>query len=58
MMSVIGDVFREIPDPKNMVRYISKKPGFRRPLDREYGKSIETLLQSEWQKLYNISKTL
>ena len=46
-MTVIADVFREIPAPKNMVGKMSKKPCFRGPLDREYGKSVETKFQSE-----------
>ena len=46
-MTVIADVFAEIPATKNMVRYMSKKQCFRGPLDREYGKSVETIFQSE-----------
>ena len=42
-MTLIADVFPEIPAPKNMVRYMSKKPCFGGPLDREQGKLIETL---------------
>ena len=37
---------------------MSKKPCFRGSLDRQHGKWVETLLQSEWQHLYNIYKTL
>ena len=40
--------------PKNMVRLISKKPSFSEALDREDDKWVETMLQSEWQDLYNI----
>ena len=50
----IADVYPEIPDAKNMVRKMSKAPCFRRPLDRENGKCVETLLRYEWQHLYNI----
>ena len=50
-MTLIADVFREIAGPKNMVRQMSKKPYFRGSLDREHGKWVETLLQSEWQHL-------
>ena len=46
-MTLIADVFRKIPAPKNMVRLMSKKPCFRGPLDREHGKSVETMFQSE-----------
>ena len=34
-MTLIADVFPKIPDPKNMVRVMSKKPCFRRPLHTE-----------------------
>ena len=53
-MTLIAHVFREIPAPKDMVREMSKKPCLRGPLDRQPGNSVETLLQSEWQHLYNI----
>ena len=53
-MTLIADVFREIPAPKNMVRWMSEKPCFRGPLDGEHGKCVETLLQSDWQHIYNI----
>ena len=46
-MTLLGDVFPEIPAPKNMVRSMSEKPCFRGPLDREYGKSVEIMFQSE-----------
>ena len=52
-MTLIPDVFPEIPAPKNMVTYMSKKPRFRGPLDRQHGKWVEILLQSEWQDLCN-----
>ena len=51
-MTLRADVFPEIPSPKNMVWLMSKKSCFRRPLDREHGKSLETMFQSEWQHLY------
>ena len=53
-MTLIADVFAEILAPKSMVRQMPKKPCSRRPLDRQQGKWVETLLQSEWQHLYNI----
>ena len=53
-MTLIADVFREIPAPKNMVKEMTKKPCFRGPFDKQRGKWVETLLQFEWQNLYNI----
>ena len=46
-MTLIADVFSEIPAPKNMVRYMSKEPSFRAPLEREHGKLVERMFQSE-----------
>ena len=46
-MTLIADVFPEVPAPKNMVRKMSKKPRFRGPLDREHGELVETMFQSE-----------
>ena len=57
-MTLIADVFPEIPPPKNMVRQTSKKPCFREPLDREYGKSVETMFQSELHQLYKTHQSL
>ena len=54
MMTVIAYVFPDIPATKNMVRYMSKKPCFRGPLERQHGKCVDTLLESEWQHLFNI----
>ena len=42
-MTLIADVFPEIPVPKNTVRSISKKLCFGGPLERQQGKSVETL---------------
>ena len=53
-MTVIADVLPEILTLKNMVRKMSKTPGFRGFLDKQHGKWVETLLQSEWNHLYNI----
>ena len=50
-MTLIADVFPEAPVKKNVVRYLSKRLCFRGPLDRQHGKLVETLLQSEWQHL-------
>ena len=46
-MTLIVDVFLEIPAPKTMVRLMSRKPRFTGALDREHGKWVETMLQSE-----------
>ena len=53
-MTQIADVFPDITPPKNMVREMSKKPCFRELLEKQHGKWVETLFQSEWQHLYNI----
>ena len=58
MMTPIADVFRENPAPKEMARRMSKNPSFRGPLDRQHGKFVGTLLQSEWKHLCNIYETL
>ena len=57
-MTLIADVFPEITAPKNMVREMSKKPCFRGHLDREHGKSVQTMLKCEWQHLYKIYQSL
>ena len=46
-MTLIVDVFPEIPAPKNMVPLMFKKPCFRGPLDREHRKLVETMSESE-----------
>ena len=53
-MTLVADVFPEVPGPKNMLREMSKKPCFRGHLDRQEGKWVQTLLQPEWQNIYNI----
>ena len=53
-MTLIADVFTELPAPKNMIRSISKKSRLSGPLDRQYGKWVEILSQSERQHLYII----
>ena len=52
-MTLIAYVFPQILVPKNMVTLISKKPCFRGPIGRQGGKCMVTLLESEWQHLYN-----
>ena len=36
----------------------SFRPCLRGPLDREHGKSVETMFQSEWQHIYKICRSL
>ena len=53
-MTLIADVFPEFPAPKNVVRSMSKKLCFTKHFERKHFKWVETLLQSDWQHLYNI----
>ena len=46
-MTLIADVFPEIRAPKNMVKLRSKNPLFREPLERDHGKWVEAMFQSE-----------
>ena len=50
-MNLMADLFREIPALKNMLRQMSKKTCFKGLLDKQHGKWVETLLQSESQHL-------
>ena len=51
-MTLIADVFPEILIPKSIDRLMSKEPCFRRLLEREHGKSVEKMFQSERQQFY------
>ena len=42
-MTLLADVFPEIPAPENIVRQICKDLYFIGPLDRQQGKSVETM---------------
>ena len=53
-MALIADLFLKLPTPKNVVRYMSKKSRFKGPFDRQHGKRVQILLQSERQKGYHI----
>ena len=53
-MTLFANIFLEIPVPKDMLRYMSKKPFFRGPLDRQQGKWVEKWLQSKYQHPCNI----
>ena len=57
-MTFIAYLFPELPAPKDVVRSMSKKLCFTKPFDRQHGKCVETLLQSERQQLYNIYLSL
>ena len=47
----MADIFPEIPALKNKVRQMSKKPCFKGLLEKQHGKWVETLLESESQHL-------
>ena len=51
-MTLIADLFLKLRTPENVVRYMSKKSRFKGPFDREHGKRVQTLLQSERQHRY------
>ena len=53
-MTFVAYLFPELPAPKDVIRSMSKKLRFRKLFDRQHGKCVETLLQSERQQLYNI----
>ena len=60
-MTFIADVFPEVPVPKNMVRYWSKKPCFGGPLDNKENGSrhCSNLSDSTFtQSLLNAGKVL
>ena len=52
-MTLIADLFLKLRTPENVVRYMSKKSRFKGPFDREHGKRVQTLLQSERQHRYH-----
>ena len=53
-MTFIGDLFAKLRTPKNVVRYMSKKSRFKGLFDRQHGKRVQTLFQSEPQHRYHI----
>ena len=53
-MTLIADLFAKLRTPKNVVRYLSKKSRFKGLFDRQHGKRVQTLLQSEPQNRYHI----
>ena len=52
-MSLTADIFPKKAAPKNMVRSMSKKLCLTLLFDRQHGKWVETLLQSERHHLCN-----
>ena len=46
-MTFIADLFAKLRTPKDVVRYLSKKSRFKGTFDRQHGKRVQTLLQSE-----------
>ena len=52
-MTLIADLFLKLRTPENVVRYMSKESRFKGPFDREHGKRVQTLLQSERQHRYH-----
>ena len=53
-MTLIADLFPKLRTPENVVRYMSKKSRFKGPFDRQHGKRVQTLLQSERQHGYHL----
>ena len=53
-MTFIAHLFPKLRTAKNVVRYLSKKPRFKGPFDRQHGKRVQTLLRSEPQHRYHI----
>ena len=53
-MTLIAYLFPKLHTPKNVVRYMSKKSRFKGPFDRQHGKRVQTLLQSDPQHRYHI----
>ena len=53
-MTFTADLFDNLRTAKNVVWYFSKKSRFKGPFDRQHGKRVQTLLQSEPQHRYHI----
>ena len=53
-MTLIADLCPKSRTPENVIRYMSKKSRFKGPFDRQHGKRVQTLLQSERQHRYHI----
>ena len=53
-MTLVADLFPKLRTRKTVVRSISKKLGFRRPLQKQDGKGAQTLVKVKRQHLYHI----
>ena len=53
-MTLIAYLFPKLRTPKNVVIYMSKKSRFKGPFDRQHGKRVQTMLQSDPQHRYHI----
>ena len=53
-MILIADLFPILRTPENVVRYMSKKSRSKGAFDRQHGKRVHTLLQSERHHGYHI----
>ena len=53
-MTLIADLFMKLHTPENVGSKMSKKSRFKGPFDRQHGKRIQTLLQSERHHHYHI----
>ena len=53
-MTLIADLFPKWRTPENVMRYMSKKSRFKGPFDRQHGKRVQTLLESERRHRYHI----
>ena len=46
-MTLIADLFSKLRNPKNVVRYMSRKSRFKVLFDRKHGKQVQTLFPSD-----------
>ena len=53
-MTLIPDLFPRLRNPKNLLRYVSKKSRFKGPFEWQHGKRVQTLLRSDPQHRYHI----
>ena len=53
-MTFIAHLFPKLRTPKDVVRYLSEKSRFKGTFDRQHGKRVQKLLQSEPQHRYHI----
>ena len=53
-MTLIADLFPILRTPENVVRFMCKKSRLKGSFDRQHGKQVQILLQSERQHGYHI----